>query len=82
MRNAYFNPQKLNIGDDDSGRAWQNMILGIADTKSKLFNSKMEDSAANFLLCNRSSSTDSCDLIHGFGQDLGMIPILISPSDI
>ena len=67
MRFAYFNPSKFNIGDDDSGKGWQNLLLGITQTESKDFNSKVELSASNFLYCQ---GEKECDLVSGFGQDL------------
>ena len=67
MRFAYFNPSKFNIGVDDSGKGWHNLLLGITETKSKDFNAKVEDSASNFLYC---SGEKQCDVVRGHGQDL------------
>ena len=67
MRFAYFNPSRFNIGDDDSGKGWHNLLVGITQTKSKDFNAKVEISASNFLFCQ---GKKECDLVSGFGQDL------------
>ena len=67
MRFAYFNPSRFNIGDDDSGKGWHNLLVGITQTKSKDFNAKVEISASNFLFCQ---GEKECDLVSGFGQDL------------
>ena len=67
MRFAYFNPSRFNIGDDDSGKGWHNLLVGITQTKSKDFNAKVEISASNFLYCQ---GKKECDLVSGFGQDL------------
>ena len=48
-----------------SGKAWQNLILGISTSQSPPMDGKLEESMTNFLFCG-----DNCDFIHGHGQDL------------
>ena len=65
IKDNFFNLEEFVLGQDLSGKAWQNVILGISKTQSPPMDSKIEPSLTNFLFCG-----DHCDYRKGFGQDL------------
>ena len=64
LQDLFFNFQDFNIGSDLSGKAWQNLLNGISNTKSNFVNSIFLEPITNFLFC------EDCSLQTGFGQDL------------
>ena len=65
LKDTFYNFEEFVLGQDLSGKAWQNVILGISKTQSPPMDSKIEPSLTNFLFCG-----DHCDYRKGFGQDL------------
>merc|ERR1719342_748256 len=65
MKDNFFNFEQFVIGSDFSGKAWQNVLLGLTSSSSQPFSPKISDSLANYLYC-----VDQCSSQTGFGQDL------------
>ena len=65
MKDNFFNFEQFVLGSDLSGKAWQNVLLGLTSSPSQPFSPKISDSLANYLYC-----VDQCSSQTGFGQDL------------
>ena len=65
MKDNFFNFEQFVLGTDLSGKAWQNVLLGLTSSPSQPFSPKISDSLANYLYC-----VDQCSSQTGFGQDL------------
>ena len=64
LKDTFFKVEECVLGNDLSGKAWQNLILGISTSQSPPMDAKIEESVSNFLFCKK------CDFIDGFGEDL------------
>ena len=64
LKDTFFKVEECVLGKDLSGKAWQNLILGISTSQSPPMDAKIEEAISNFLFCQK------CDFIDGFGQDL------------
>ena len=64
LKDTFFKIEECVMGKDSSGKAWQNLILGISTSQSPPMDAKIEESISNFLFCQK------CNIIDGFGQDL------------
>ena len=64
LKDTFFKVEECVLGKDLSGKAWQNLILGISTSQSPPMDAKIEETMSNFLFCEK------CDFISGFGQDL------------
>ena len=65
MKDNFFNFEQFVLGSDLSGKAWQNVLLGLTSSPGQPFSPKISDSLANYLYC-----VDQCSSQTGFGQDL------------
>ena len=65
IKDTFFTFEEFNIGSDLSGKAWQNMVRGIATQDSPRFDSSMNHAVLDYLFCG-----ENCALPGGFGQDL------------
>ena len=65
LKDNFFNFEQFVLGSDLSGKAWQNVLLGLTSSPSQPFSPKISDSLANYLYC-----VDQCSSQTGFGQDL------------
>ena len=64
LKDTFFKVEECVLGKDLSGKAWQNLILGISTSQSPPMDAKIEETMSNFLFCEK------CDFVSGFGQDL------------
>ena len=64
LKDTFLKVEECVLGKDLSGKAWQNLILGISTSQSPPMDAKVEESIGNFLFCQ------NCDFITGHGQDL------------
>ena len=64
LKDNFLKVEECVLGKCLSGKAWQNLILGISTSQSPPMDAKIEESVANFLFCEK------CDFISGHGQDL------------
>ena len=64
LKDTFLKVEECVLGKDLSGKAWQNLILGISTAQSPPMDAKVEESIGNFLFCEK------CDFITGHGQDL------------
>ena len=65
MKYNFFKFEQFVVGRASTGRAWQNVLLGLAFSPSQSFSPKISDQVANYLYC-----VDQCSSQTGFGQDL------------
>ena len=65
LKDNFFKIEEFVLGEDLSGKAWQNLILGISTTQSPPMDGKLVESMTNFLFCR-----PDCNFITGHGQDL------------
>ena len=61
----FFKFQDFVVGADKSGRAWENLLHGLASEESQPFSPKIENNFVNFLFCG-----EQCGMQYGLGQDL------------
>ena len=59
LKDNFFNTEDYILGSDQSGKSWQNVLVGSGQTDSQ-----QADSITNFLFCKY------CGLDRGYGQDL------------
>ena len=64
FKELFHNFEDFVIGSDSSGKAWQNLLNGIANTESNFVSSVFLEPITNFLFC------EDCSIETGFGQDL------------
>ena len=65
LKDNFFKVEEFVIGFDSSGKAWQNLLLGIGASSSPVMDAKLERHITNYLFCGK-----NCDFTNGFGQDL------------
>ena len=65
MKDNFFNFEQFVVGSDFSGRAWQNVLLGLTSSPSQPFSPKISDQLANYLYCE-----NQCNSQTAFGHDL------------
>jgi len=65
IKDTFFMFEEFNIGSDLSGKAWQNMVRGIATQDSPRFDSSINHAVLDYLFCG-----ENCAIPGGFGQDL------------
>ena len=65
MKDNFFNFEQFVVGSDFSGRAWQNVLLGLTSSPSRPFSPKISDQLANYLYCE-----NQCNSQTAFGHDL------------
>ena len=65
IKDTFFTFEEFNIGSDLSGKAWQNMVRGIATQDSPRFDSSINHAVLDYLFCG-----ENCAIPGGFGQDL------------
>ena len=68
LKDTFFKVEECVLGKSLTGKAWQNLILGISTTQSPPMDAKVEESIGNFLFCK--DNLGECDFITGHGQDL------------
>ena len=64
LKELFHNFEDFVIGSDSSGKAWQNLLNGIANTESNFVSAVFLEPITNFLFC------EDCRFETGFGQDL------------
>ena len=64
LKDNFFKVEEFVIGFDSSGKAWQNLLLGIGESDSPVMDSKLERHIT-YLFCGK-----NCDFTNGLGQDL------------
>ena len=64
LKDTFFKVEECVLGKSLTGKAWQNLILGISTSQSPPMDAKVEESIGNFLFCRK------CDFINGHGEDL------------
>ena len=65
LKDNFFKVDQFVIGEDNSGRAWENLIDSITQIESPKRDANVNKIFTNFLFCN-----ENCRLKDGFGQDL------------
>ena len=65
LKDNFFKVEEFVIGFDSSGKAWQNLLLGIGASGSPVMDPILERHITNYLFCGK-----KCDFTNGFGQDL------------
>ena len=65
IKDNFFKFEEFVLGKDYSGRAWENLLLGLSSTQSQPFSPKISDHITNYLFCG-----NNCGSEDGFGQDL------------
>ena len=65
LKDNFFKVEEFVIGFDSSGKAWQNLVLGVGASESPVMDAILERHITNYLFCGK-----NCDFTNGFGQDL------------
>ena len=65
LKDNFFNFEEFVIGSDLSGKAWQNLLLGITKQQSPAMDASVSKNVIDFLFCE-----NNCRIPGGFGQDL------------
>ena len=65
MKDNFFKFEQFVVGSTFTGRAWQNVLLGLTSSPSQSFSPKISDQIANYLFCGEQCSSET-----GIGQDL------------
>jgi len=67
LRHNFFQFEDFVLGTDKSGKAWENLLNGIASSTGPACSPKFTDDLLNFLFCGKG---DQCSLKYGWGEDL------------
>merc|ERR1719362_619956 len=51
LKDNFFQFEEFVVGKDFSGKAWQNLLLGISSSQSPPMDAKLSDHISNFLFC-------------------------------
>jgi peroxidase len=65
LKHNFFQFEEFVIGSDASGKAWQNLLLGLTKQQSPSMDTTISKNILDFLFCK-----DNCQIPGGFGQDL------------
>ena len=66
LKDNFFKFEEFVMGSDKSGKAWQNLLVGMLRQESPAMDASMSHSVIDFLFCK----DKGCRLPGGFGQDL------------
>ena len=65
LKYNFFKFEEFVVGSASTGRAWQNVLLGLTSSPSQPFSPKISDQLANYLYCE-----NQCNSQTAFGHDL------------
>ena len=65
LKYNFFKFEEFVVGSASTGKAWQNVLLGLVSSPSQSFSPKISDQVSNYLFCGNQCSSQT-----GIGQDL------------